>query len=113
MDMKSTFYPVAKIEDLPPGTCQSIELQEHGIALFNLGGTIYAMDNTCPHAGGPLGEGSVDGDLVECPWHGWKFNIKTGVCQKNPTPTWNVSCYEVQVVDGVIQVAPPSSEKRQ
>lgn len=112
MEMPPNFYPVARIEDLPPGTCQSIELQDHGIALFNLEGNIYALDNTCPHAGGPLGEGSVEGDLVECPWHGWKFNIKTGVCQKNPTPTWNVSCYEVQVVDGIIQVASPLHENK-
>jgi nitrite reductase (NADH) small subunit len=110
--MNSKFYPVAKIEDLPPGTCQSIEFQDQGIALFNLEGTIYALDNTCPHAGGPLGEGSVEGDLVECPWHGWKFNIKTGVCQKNPNPTWNVSRYDVQVVDGIILVALPAPESR-
>jgi nitrite reductase (NADH) small subunit len=105
--MKSHFYPVAKLEDLPPGTCRSVEILEFGIALFNHGGDIYALDNTCPHAGGPLGEGSVEGELVECPWHGWKFHIKTGVCQKNPTPSWNVACYEVKVVDGIIHVAPP------
>jgi len=110
MEMKLPFYPVAKLEDLPPGTCQSVEVLDYGIALFNLDGDIYALDNTCPHAGGPLGEGSVEGDLVECPWHGWKFHIKTGVCQKNPSPTWNVSCYAVQVVDGMIQVAPPAPE---
>lgn len=110
MDMTSNFYPVAKIEDLPPGTCQSIELQDHGIALFNLEGDIYALDNTCPHAGGPLGEGVVKGDLVECPWHEWKFHIKTGVCQKNPTPSLNVSCYEVQVLEGIIHIALPASK---
>lgn len=112
MEHDTKFYPVAKIEDLPPGTCQSIELQNHGIAIFNLDGHVYALDNTCPHAGGPLGEGSVEGELVECPWHGWKFNIKTGVCQKNPSPTWNVPRYEVQVVDGIIQVALPNPQNR-
>lgn len=110
--MTPDFYPVAKIGDLPPGTCQSVELQDHGIALFNLDGDIYALDNTCPHAGGPLGEGTVEGDLVECPWHGWKFHIKTGACQKNPSPTWNVARYDVQVVDGIILIALPKSENR-
>lgn len=104
------FYPVAKIADLPPGTCQSLELQDQGIALFNLNGTIYALANICPHAGGPLGEGSIEGDFVECPWHGWKFNIKTGACKKNPSPTWNVRCLQVQVIDGIIHVAPPEPE---
>lgn len=112
MEKDTKFYPVAKMEDLPPDTCQSIELQNHGIAIFNLDGCVYALDNTCPHAGGPLGEGSVEGELVECPWHGWKFNIKTGVCQKNPSPTWNVPRYEVQVVDGIIQVALPNPQPR-
>lgn len=111
--MKSPFFSVANIEDLPPGSCQSIDLPNLGIALFNLEGHIYALNNTCPHAGGPLGEGSVEGDWVECPWHGWKFNIKTGECQKNPSPSWKVSCYEVQVVNGIIQVAPPEPENRQ
>lgn len=48
------------------------------IALFKLGGKIYALDNACPHMGGPLGEGEIEDDVVTCPWHGWQFNIKNG-----------------------------------
>ena len=53
------------------------------IALFNVDGTFYAMDNSCPHAGGPLGEGKVNGGIVECPWHGWRFDIRTGTRVEN------------------------------
>ena len=108
--MSSNFIPIANIEDLPPGTCKSSETKDWGIALFNLDGHIFALDNTCPHAGGPLGEGSIEGEHVTCPWHGWKFHIPTGVCQKNPTPSLNVPCYEVRIVEGTIQIAlPPES----
>ena len=108
ISMASDFIPIANIADLPSGACKSIETEEWGIALFNVDGHIYALDNTCPHAGGPLGEGTVDGESVACPWHGWKFHIPSGTCQKNPSPSWNVACYEVRVVDGIIQIARPS-----
>jgi len=108
--MLPNFIPIASLEDLPPGTCKSIDTKDWGIALFNLDGHIFALDNTCPHAGGPLGEGSIEGEHVACPWHGWKFHIPTGVCQKNPTPSLNVPCYEVRIVEGTIQIALPSDE---
>ena len=108
--MPSDFIPIAKLDDLPPGTCTSIETEEQGIALFNLDGQIYALDNTCPHAGGPLGEGIIEGEHITCPWHGWKFHIPTGVCQKNPTPSLNVVSYDVQVVDDIIQISLPSQK---
>ncbi len=108
--METQFIAVKKIEDLPPGSCLSIHLEDRGIALFNLDGQVHALDNTCPHAGGPLGEGTVEGDLVACPWHGWKFHIPTGACKKNPSPSWTVQRYEVRVVEGVIQVGLPLKE---
>ncbi len=107
--MPQQFTPVTHIKDLPPGSCQSFEIQDYGIALFNLEGEIHALDNTCPHAGGPLGEGTIEGDLVACPWHDWKFNIRTGICQKNPSPSWTVSRYEVRVEHDIIQIALPQS----
>ncbi len=106
--MSSDFIPIANINDLPPGTCTSIETEDWGVALFNVDGHIFALNNTCPHAGGPLGEGIIEGEHVACPWHDWKFHIPTGICQKNPTPSWNVACYEVRVVEETIQIARPS-----
>jgi nitrite reductase (NADH) small subunit/3-phenylpropionate/trans-cinnamate dioxygenase ferredoxin subunit len=106
--MPSDFIPIAKLDDLRPGTCTSIETEKLVIALFNLDGQIYALENTCPHAGGPLGEGTIEGEHIACPWHGWKFHIPTGVCQKNPTPSLNVATYNVRVVDGIIQISLPA-----
>ena len=103
------YFDVAKLEDLEPGACLSVEIDDaRGVALFNVDGEILAMDNTCPHAGGPLGEGTLTGDVVECPWHGWEFNVRTGQCMENPSSEWAVPCFPARVEDGIIQVAFPT-----
>ena len=103
------YHDVAKLEDLEPGTCLSVEGDNApDVALFNVDGDILALDNTCPHAGGPLGEGTLEGEVVECPWHGWEFNVRTGQCMKNPIQEWAVPCYRTRVENGIIQVAFPS-----
>lgn len=96
---------VANLTDLKPGDCLSVEAAGAGIALFNVNGTIYALDNTCPHAGGPLGEGLLEGDIVECPWHGWRYDVKTGERLENHD--FKVACYQVHVVDNEIRVILP------
>ena len=55
------------------------------LALFNVGGKFYCLDNVCPHRGGPLAEGTLDGNVVTCPWHGWRFDVTTGVSPVVPT----------------------------
>ena len=108
--MEKQYITVAKLSELEPGTCRSVELKDVGLALFNVEGKVYALDNTCPHAGGPLGEGSLEKDCVSCPWHGWKFNVRTGQRLKNPSQAWTVPSYEVKVIDGAIQVLVPTTE---
>jgi nitrite reductase/ring-hydroxylating ferredoxin subunit len=66
----------AEFEDLEGG--KVIEADGQCIAVFNIGGSYYAIENTCPHRGGPLAEGMVTGEEVICPWHGSRFNVKTG-----------------------------------
>lgn len=100
-----TFFTVAKLSDLDEGTCLSVEAGGRWIALYNVDGNIHATDNTCPHAGGPLGEGTLEGEVVECPWHGWRFNVRTGERPENREIC--VSPYEVQVVGDEIRVAIP------
>jgi nitrite reductase/ring-hydroxylating ferredoxin subunit len=51
---------------------------EQVVALFNVDGTFYALDGICPHAGGPLGEGTLRGAIITCPWHGWQFDVTNG-----------------------------------
>ena len=96
---------VAKVADLQPGACLSVEAEGVGVALFNVDGKIYALGNTCPHAGGPLGEGTLAGGVVECPWHGWRYDVRTGENLENPEI--KVACFEVQVTGDLIQVSVP------
>ena len=74
---------VAKIGDVPTNTGLSVEANGQAIALYKVDGKVYALDGVCPHAGGPMAEGSLNGCLVMCPWHGWEFNVKTGLCDFN------------------------------
>ena len=100
------------VNDLAPGTCTSVELDgEYGVALANLNGEIFALDNTCPHAGGPLGEGTLEDEHVVCPWHGWKFHVRTGYRKSNPNEAWKVPTYETRVVDDIIHVVMPQPEQ--
>lgn len=97
------FVQVADLADIPPGTAKVVAVQNIEVALFNLEGTIYAIDNMCQHAGGPLGEGKIVGDNVICPWHGYRYHIKTGRYIKNPD--MSVACYPVKVENGAISVS--------
>ena len=101
------YIDAVKLSDLQPGSCLSVELDDtgRGVALFNVDGELFALDNTCPHAGGPLGEGTLQGELVRCPWHGWRFNVRTGYCLKNPTDEWAVTRFQIKVENDTIQVA--------
>ncbi|MGH8717169.1 MAG: Rieske (2Fe-2S) protein, partial [Burkholderiales bacterium] len=80
-----------------------LEIEGKRIALFNLGGQFYALDDTCPHASGPLSEGSIEDEDVECPWHGSRFNIKTGEVTATPADE-NVARYNVRVTGDDIEV---------
>jgi nitrite reductase (NADH) small subunit len=75
---------VAQTSDLSPGTGKVVQADGRNIALFNVEGTFFAIDNTCTHRGGPLGEGELSGDTVECPWHRAHFNVKTGAVTSPP-----------------------------
>lgn len=96
------FVRVAGTADVKPGSGIVAEVNGKAIAVFNLGDAFYAIDNTCTHRGGPLGEGDVEGDVVSCPWHGWQFNIKTGACPTNPSA--KVTVYETKVESTDIKV---------
>jgi len=74
----SHFIKVAEQTELPPGTGKVVIAEGKEIALFNVAGAFHAVDNACPHRGGPLGEGTLEGLIVTCPWHGWKFDVTTG-----------------------------------
>ncbi len=79
------FLRAAKREEIPEGAIHEVWLGQHAIALANVGGRFYALDNTCLHRGGPLGKGHMEGSVVTCPWHGWTYEVTTGQVTFNPT----------------------------
>lgn len=93
---------IGQVGDVAPGQGQMIEVEGHAIALFNVGGTFYAVDNDCTHVGGPLAEGQLEGTTVTCPWHGATFNVTTGE-RTGPPARANVRSYPTKVeVDDVL-----------
>jgi nitrite reductase (NADH) small subunit/3-phenylpropionate/trans-cinnamate dioxygenase ferredoxin subunit len=89
------FVRAAKVSELPPGTIQEFQIGGKVIAVANVGGKFYAINNTCLHEGGPLGEGSLEGKIVTCPWHGWDYDVSTGKALQNPSV--GVACYRTEV----------------
>lgn len=96
---------VGKVDDLRPGEGRVVEASGAPLALFNVAGTYYAIDNSCPHRGGPLGEGDLDGTVVTCPWHAWRWDVTTGANANNPAV--RTSCFAVTVEAGEIFVELP------
>lgn len=86
---------VAETTDLKPGEGRVIEVDGKTLALFNVSGTFYALDNSCLHRGGPLGEGELEDSFVTCPWHGWRWDVTTGANTNNPAV--KVACFSVKV----------------
>jgi nitrite reductase/ring-hydroxylating ferredoxin subunit len=91
-----------RIEDLPSGSCRSVDLREgRELALYNVNGEFYATENFCPHKGAPLAEGILCGHVIECDWHGWQFDVRSGECL---TVTEKLRTYEVIIEEGLIKV---------
>ena len=96
------FYCAASVSEIVPGTGKTVLVEGKNIALFNMNGNFHAIDNTCPHRQGPLGEGGLDGAIVTCPWHGWRFDITSGACLVNPQA--KVAAYPTKVEGDAILV---------
>ena len=89
------FVRTIKVDEIPAGTVRELQVEGKAVALANVSGRLYAVNNTCLHRGGPLGQGSLDGQIVTCPWHGWQFDICSGKVVQNPGV--GVDCYPVEV----------------
>ena len=97
---------VAETKDLPPGGALAVDVEGLRLALFNIDGTYYAIEDTCPHSGGPLSEGDVEGTQVTCPWHGACFNLTDGSVLSPPADE-DVASYRVEVEGNDIKVEMP------
>jgi len=99
----ASFLHVCRAEELPPGESAVVDRTAEPVAVFNMGGALYACTDTCPHAGGPLHDGFIDGTTVTCPWHGWCFDLAAGA----DAPPDGVTRLDVKVEDGEIYVQAP------
>ena len=99
----SQFVKVAKTDEVALGEGKVVEAGGKRIAIFNIDGTFYAIDDTCTHRGGPLSEGMVAGTEVTCPWHGAVFDVTSGSVLGAPAPR-DVASYAVRIDGEEIQV---------
>ena len=95
----------ASLDQCPPGSGLEVVVDDRIVALFNVDGQIFALDGVCPHQGGPLGKGRLEGTIVTCPWHGWQFDVCTGQHQFSPSTVQ--PCVQVRVDGDSILVAVP------
>jgi nitrite reductase (NADH) small subunit len=80
----SRFVKLATLDELPVGSAKEVEFEGRIYAIFNRDGVISAIDGICPHQGGPLAEGHIEGTIVTCPWHGWQFDVQSGKTPMGP-----------------------------
>lgn len=106
---ENDFRFVCAADEISEGKAKAFSITDNNgnrvdVAVFNIGGTFYAISNTCIHQGGPLSQGFLDGNIVTCPWHGWKYSVMDG---KSPHEGGDsVSSYPVSVSEGKVHVSP-------
>ena len=89
------FLRVAKKDEVPAGTIREFAVEGKAIAVANVDGKLFAINNVCLHRGGPLGEGELAGQVVTCPWHGWRYDVTSGKVVNNPAV--GVENYPIEV----------------
>jgi nitrite reductase/ring-hydroxylating ferredoxin subunit len=88
---------------VPPGSVLAVQAGERWYALVNLDGVLHALDNNCPHNGGPLGKGELQGQELVCPWHAWRWDVPSGR-NRDPGTDWRVPRVPVRIVGDEIQL---------
>ena len=101
--MAKRFVAVARAADIPPGEARVFEVEDLSLAVCNVGGTFYAIDNLCTHDDGPLGNGKLHGTAIECPRHGARFDVRTGAVLRMPA-AFPVKAYPTRVEGGQVMV---------
>ncbi len=98
-----SWLAVANAADIPQGDYAQLEIDGVLVAVFNVGGQFYAIDDICTHDGGELAGGAVEGDVVICPRHGARFCLRTGAALTPPAYE-PVRTYETRINNGVVEV---------
>jgi apoptosis-inducing factor 3 len=102
----AAFEQVARVGDVPPGKLLAVNLNGQPVVLANVDGTIYAFSGMCSHADGPLDRGKLRGGVVECPFHGGQFEVRSGKAVMLPA-TEDIRTFAVRTEGDAIQVALP------
>ena len=95
---------VGKLDEFVDGQGRRVEAGGKEIAVARIGDQFFAFDDICPHQGGPLSEGTIDGEEVVCPWHAWVFNVKTGTSPVAPNVTIDIFPVRVDGSDVYVEV---------
>ena len=103
----STALPLLPADEISPGESREVVAAGRIFAVYNVDGKIHVLDGICPHAGGPLGQGRLNGSVVTCPWHGWQFDVTSG--QHCLNDTLCQQSYPVRIVDGQITIDPDNA----
>lgn len=72
------FVRVRRAAEMPAGSSRAITIGRYDVALFNIAGEFYGLENSCPHQGGPIADGWLEEATITCPWHGWCFDVRSG-----------------------------------
>lgn len=107
-----TKHKLCDVSEIPEGSCKTFIVEETRIALYNVSGKFYATQNHCTHKGAQLVKGQLEGSSIECPQHGWKFNVKTGECL-SPSHGRKLRLYLVSVELGSVTVELGDNSKPQ
>jgi len=104
--MTDEFEKIAEVSEVPQGTTKIVKVGGVELFIANVEGSFYALANKCTHVGGPLGKGKLTGSIIQCPWHGSKFDVKTGAVvggpAQRPEPT-----FEVKIENSSIWIKKP------
>jgi 3-phenylpropionate/trans-cinnamate dioxygenase ferredoxin subunit len=85
--MAEEFVRVASSSEIPPDKMKIVQYKGQPVCLANVKGKYYAIRNACTHMGGPLAQGKLEDQIVECPWHGSRFDLMTGEVKRGPAQT--------------------------
>ena len=96
------FRTVCRLDELTDGEVKAVGGGGRGLALFRFGSEVYALDDFCPHMGASLAGGCVEGGVVTCPWHAWRFRLADGAWADNPR--LKIGCYPVRVEGDDVEV---------
>jgi 3-phenylpropionate/trans-cinnamate dioxygenase ferredoxin subunit len=97
------YITVGKAADIPAGQARVVVVHGRRVALCNVDGAFYAVDDTCTHDDGPLGEGTLDGFAIQCPRHGARFDVRTGAVLRMPA-AFPIRSYKTRIENGEVQV---------